>query len=87
LQTIITPIISPNPSSNTLNLSFYLISPNFVTIEIIDIFGVSQMIFNNLFAAEGLFTKDIDINLLAIGTYFLRINVNDDMMVVPFSKR
>jgi hypothetical protein len=73
--------VSPNPFSNTTNLSYNLTENSKITISLFDVLGKEIVIYNNSNQTSG--KHDLTINSaelqLAKGMYFVKLKTNKDL--------
>ena len=75
--------IYPNPSSEVLNLSFYMDNDSKVQLEVVDMLG--QTVYSNILAGvEGFNKTEFSTSSMVNGIYFLRVIQNDMSVVQKF---
>ena len=78
--------LSPNPTSNFVNLAFHLKEPSAIKIEVVDYLGKAQKEVVEADFGTGDFNQKIEISSLANGVYFLRIQSNSKAEYYKFTK-
>lgn len=73
-------VVFPIPARDKLQVSLTLKTPGNVTASIYNLLG-AQVIHNSRMYTEGTWNMDLDISMLQQGTYFLRINSPDGMIL------
>jgi hypothetical protein len=63
----------PTPATDVLNISLDLYKADVLKISLFNYTGQEVMIINNDQAAEGAYTKRVDVSSLAAGAYLLKI--------------
>jgi WD40 repeat protein len=67
----------PNPAINSTSISFQVIEPGNVTIEVRDILGNKSLEILNEFLMPGNYTRSIDVSNLASGTYIYTLTTKN----------
>jgi choice-of-anchor B domain-containing protein len=65
--------VFPNPTENSASVSFHLIGPDMLTIEVIDVTG-KKLLTKKEYTQAGSSTKMISLEGMPAGMYFLKIN-------------
>lgn len=73
----------PNPSSDVLNLSFFMENESHVQLEVIDMFG-KQVYSSSFSGTEGFNKTEFSTSALSNGIYFVRITQNELSVVQKF---
>ena len=72
--------VFPNPFNDKTNVSFYLNSSQNVTVDVYDAMGKKVSTIDSGLLTEGPQTLELDASELTKGVYFIRMNVNNELI-------
>ena len=78
--------LSPNPTSNFINLKFHLKESSTIKIEIVDYLGKVQKEVREADFGAGDFNQKIETSFLSAGLYFLKLQSNTKAAYYKFTK-
>jgi len=72
--------VYPNPFNDKTNISFYLNSSQTVTVDVYDAMGKKVSTIDSGLLTEGSQTLELDASELTKGVYFIRMNINNELI-------
>jgi len=79
-------LITPNPSSNTISVGFDMKAATDYKLSIVDVLGNVVDVLDTGAISSNRFTQDYDISSLLAGTYFIRLEMGDEVITKQFIK-
>jgi hypothetical protein len=73
-------LVYPNPAKEILNLEFATVSDGYVSIELVNLQGITVMKLDPGLLKAGWHKEQLDIRELTPGVYFLRSNLNGELI-------